>query len=164
MSRFIVCSDIHGRSELFKRVLTTEKEAEGVLIAGDIELDPAEVAEMIYSHIPGRCSIYAVAGNCDTCSPAAGTLRPLAVADIGSGNKVFLTHGHRYSVPRTDILSYAAEEQGCNIVIFGHTHQFFLQKEAGILFMNPGALRNGEYAILTVGEDGGVNVTRKSIL
>ena len=162
MSKYIVCSDIHGRSGSFMKVLAAEKKADGIIIAGDLELDPNDIADMVRSCIPD-CSIYAVAGNCDAYSPAAVTLRPLAVFDIEGNNKVLLTHGHRYSVPRTDILSYSAEEQGCNIVIFGHTHRYLCQKEAGILFVNPGALRNGEYALLTVGDDGGVDVVRKDI-
>jgi len=163
MSKFIVCSDIHGRSGFLRKALIKEKDVDGVIIAGDIELDPSEVADIIYEDAKSSCVIHAVAGNCDAYSPAASTLRPVDVFEINDSYKVFLTHGYRYSVPRTDILSYAAEEQGCNIVIFGHTHQFFRQKEAGILVLNPGALRNGEYVILTVDDDR-IDISRRSVL
>lgn len=40
---------------------------------------------------------------------------------------------------------------------------FFCEREAGILFINPGALKSFEYAIMTVSDDGSVSVERKSI-
>lgn len=163
MRKYIICSDIHGRSENLKQLLADEQEADGLIIAGDLELDPDVIADLVYKNYMNDCPIHAVSGNCDSYNPAAQRLRPIDVFDIAGGNRVFLTHGNRYGVPRTDVLSYAAEEQGCNIVIFGHTHMFFCEREAGILFINPGALKSFEYAIMTVSDDGSVSVERKSI-
>ena len=94
-----------------------------------------------------------VAGNCDRYSPSASLLAEDETFRLSEKHTLLLTHGHRYHVPRTDLLSYKAEETGADVVIFGHTHCPHRSEENGILFLNPGAIRNGQYLILTIDDD-----------
>lgn len=70
------------------------------------------------------------------------------LSSIGSGmrppgitHRILLTHGDRYNVPDTGLLSRRAAMWGADIVIYGHTHRFDLTKtKQGLLFLNPGTL------------------------
>ena len=94
--------------------------------------------------------VYMVAGNCDRYTPSASMLTTEDTVRISENHTLLLTHGHRYHVPRTDLLSYAALQAGADVVVFGHTHCRCREEEDGILFLNPGAIRNGQYMVLTV--------------
>ena len=62
--------------------------------------------------------LYRVCGNCDF-APIA----PLAdIVPLGPV-KALICHGHSYGVDwGLDRLAYAAEERGCSLALFGHTH------------------------------------------
>jgi putative phosphoesterase len=78
-----------------------------------------------------------------------------------------VTHGHRYSVPYLNRLAEKAREKKADIVIFGHTHCYFMKKEDGILFLNPGAIRGcrdtgrPSYCLMVLGDDGKIHVRKK---
>ncbi|GAA0382993.1 metallophosphoesterase family protein [Bacillus horti] len=58
------------------------------------------------------------------------------------GSTFFLTHGHLYQVDYSLLkLRYKAEEVGADIVLFGHTHYPVCFEEDGMIFCNPGSLR-----------------------
>lgn len=79
--------------------------------------------------------IYAVAGNCDL----PGCEKTQGLVQFGSC-KIFYTHGHLFQVKAgLGALKKEAIQQGACIVLFGHTHQPFLQKEDNVLYFNPGA-------------------------
>lgn len=147
MTRYLICSDIHGRKDLFDRITDVEKNLSAVIIAGDLELDISELSDIIMRKSSNPCSIYAVAGNCDAYRSSKVKLREVLTFDIGDEHRAFLTHGHRYGA-RADLMSYAALENNCNIVIFGHTHSACEEEQFGMLFLNPGALKTGSYMIL----------------
>lgn len=153
MKKYFICSDIHGRLAFLKSILMKQHDLDGVIIAGDLELETYEITDMIYSLFPGGCDVFMVAGNCDRYTPSASLLATEETFRLSEKHTLFLTHGHRYHVPRTDLLSYKAEETGADIVIFGHTHCPLREEENGILFLNPGAIRNGQYLILTIDDD-----------
>lgn len=153
MKRFFICSDIHGRIGKFKEALSREDKLDGVIVAGDLQLDTYEITELVYRYFPDNCIVRMVAGNCDAYEPSAGLLQIDDTFDISEGHKVFLTHGHRYRSGSVEILSYAAEEKGADIVIFGHTHCVCNMKEGGILFLNAGAMKDGRYMILELTDD-----------
>lgn len=56
------------------------------------------------------------------------------------GHRTLMTHGHLFSV-KTGLysLNCHARESGCDLVFFGHTHQWMIEKEEGIVFINPGS-------------------------
>lgn len=83
--------------------------------------------------------IEAVRGNCDFRSGLPSEL----VLTLG-GVRFFLTHGHRYGV-KTDrwleSLKAAARENGAQAVLFGHTHEAFMEWDGELLILNPGTAR-----------------------
>ena len=98
-------------------------------------------------------AVYQVSGNCDMF-----VSRPRQVVELG-GRTIFMTHGHYYDVKkRYDILAAAAKQQGASIALFGHTHRQYAQEYDGILLINPGAVCSGQFAVLTLGEQGETEV------
>ncbi|HAW15108.1 MAG TPA: metallophosphoesterase [Clostridiales bacterium] len=156
MKKYFICSDIHGRLEILRSCLRREKDIDGVIVAGDLEADRYEITDIIYDAFPGGCTVHMVAGNCDSIMMPGND-----AFDAGGGHRIFLTHGHRYRVPQTDLLSYAAESEGCDIAVFGHTHVQFEKREFGILFLNPGAMRNGQYLVLEIADNGEIKAVFK---
>ena len=74
-----------------------------------------------------------------------------------------LTHGHYYyvSVGTRDLVE-DAKANGCNVVMFGHTHiPFVNQDDPELTILNPGSLsfprqegRRPSYIMMEIGEDG----------
>ena len=52
----------------------------------------------------------------------------------------------------TNKLDLLAKENGCNIVLYGHTHQQLVDEYDGVTFINPGALKEGNYALINENE------------
>ncbi len=93
-----------------------------------------------------------VAGNCDDRHDVAQET-VIAV----SGAKILLCHGHRFSVKSGLLrLKLRAEELGCRVALYGHTHMQAAAWDGGILLLNPGALKDGRFSVLTV-DDGAVS-------
>ena len=52
-----------------------------------------------------------------------------------------MTHGHKYGVKYSlEPLLQAAEQQGCKIAVYGHTHLAHEAYRNGIYLLNPGCL------------------------
>jgi putative phosphoesterase len=84
---------------------------------------------------PGLTFRY-VWGNCDFGGyPVLKTIFDVC------GKRIFMTHGHRYSVKsdRQRII-YAAKEAEADICLFGHTHEPDNFEIGGIHFLNPGSV------------------------
>ena len=98
------------------------------------------------------CPLYQVAGNCDFG-------RKLATMDIVllSGARVLLTHGHRQYVNEGlyDLTELAIEEK-VHAALFGHTHVPYCCWQDGILLLNPGAAKDGKYAVLNINRLGAI--------
>ncbi|WP_080874211.1 metallophosphoesterase [Oceanobacillus timonensis] len=150
MTSVLITSDSHGLTKELEEM--KEKHAADLYIhCGDSELDFD--AEQL-------SAFYKVAGNCDFDS-----LYPeQEVIDL-HGLRFFVTHGHLHQVKSSlTNLSYAAEEQGANIVCFGHTHIAGAEKIGHQLFINPGSIRmprnrvEKTYAILSWEEANDVQV------
>ncbi len=143
--RFLVFSDTHGVREpmfdLYKRYII-----DGIIHLGDHIAD----ARWLLAHTDGH-PVYQVRGNCDYGDPGPEEL----IFPLG-GLTTWLVHGHRYGVKGgVQALYAAARAKGARIVLFGHTHQPFLQEKDGILMMNPGSFKQvgGDFAVLEI-EDG----------
>ncbi len=129
--KILVVSDTHGREENLKRVLEEVGMPDCLIHLGDSESGETRIQEMV------RCPLYMVAGNCDFFS----RLPLIQIAEIG-GMRILLTHGHYYyvSVGTRDLVE-DAKANGCNVVMFGHTHRPFLdQSDEEITVLNPGSL------------------------
>lgn len=99
-----------------------------------------------------QTAMLCVSGNCDFVTYDEPAER---VADF-FGTIVYMMHGHTKGVKR-DInrAIYAAEEQGADIVLFGHTHIPYCDttisstaKSGRLLVMNPGAAGGGSYGVI----------------
>ena len=95
--------------------------------------------------------------NCDLM-PLAPETRVVQLGPV----KAFLTHGHLYSVSRwqADSLVYAAQEQGAQIAMFGHTHSPVNDTLGGVTLINPGTAGKGRdltWALVTVFDNGAVS-------
>ena len=100
-----------------------------------------------------------VAGNCDLFS----RVQRSALLET-EGSRILLTHGDAYGVKYTyDDLSRAAAAQNAQIALFGHTHEAFCGYVGKVLLVNPGALKQGRYAILVL-EDGYARPFLKSLI
>ena len=152
-----VFSDTHGNNE--KMLQAARAAACDVLIhLGDHDRD-ALLLRQAFPDTP----LYWVCGNCD--------LMPLAperaVVPLGPV-KAFITHGHLYGVSpwQADSLVYAAQELGCRIAMFGHTHRPVNDQLGGVTLINPGTAGKGAaltWAKVTVFDNGAVSCEIKEL-
>lgn len=139
MLKLMVLSDSHRASEKIARAAQVYKQGgfDAVIHLGDLYPDARRFAAL------AGCAPVCVRGNCDLPFADAPEER---VEEIG-GVRILLAHGDRYGVKSSlTRLSYRAEELGCALALFGHTHQAFCGYVGAALLVNPGALLGGCYA------------------
>lgn len=122
-------SDTHGNWKSIDNALSIAPKMDMWLHMGDCTPDAEYLQSLV--DVP----VYGVAGNCDW--PTSGTQyeRLVEVAE----HKIFITHGHNYGVRYTqEYIMEAAESQGADIAVFGHTH--VVEYITGSpLILNPGS-------------------------
>ncbi len=161
MRRYLACSDIHGYLENFIEIFHRERGVDAVLVAGDIEMKTAELLEET-----GNIPCYVVRGNCDYYRSRE---LPDELVITEGEHRMLLTHGHLYGVPRLKMILHEAKKQKCDLVVFGHTHQYFEKEEEGILFLNPGALKGWAewktqtYMLIDFNDDGSIDIIKKRL-
>ena len=116
--KILIVSDSHGMNGPLRAAIM--KEAPDMLIhLGDAEYSTDEIAKWAGS--PKTPCVF-VRGNCDASYYCSSDVRNEAVFEL-KGHKIFCCHGHRQRVNYGLLsLSLTAQEQGCDIVMFGHTH------------------------------------------
>lgn len=138
--RILIISDSHGDTKRFDKAITAF-EPDMIIHLGDIERD-VEYLEAVYPHIP----IEAVVGNNDPWVRRAGE----KVIEV-EGVKIFLTHGHLYGVWDNGFrIAQRAEELGCTVALFGHSHVPVNEVYGVVHAFNPGSIsrpRVGEYSV-----------------
>lgn len=145
MSMRIACaSDAHRAFEKDALLVDSLPRVGALCFLGDVD-DDAEVLAPLLAQKQPRALFYAVAGNNDPLSSRAKTL----TIDLG-GTRAMLTHGHLFRSRRA--MAKAAKEQGCGLVLYGHTHTQSAEVIAGVHVVNPGALRAGQWALLEIGD------------
>jgi putative phosphoesterase len=128
--KLLITSDIHGNIERLDGVAKKHKDVDYHINAGDLCLD---------SHIYERYHMITVKGNNDFFSKEPYE----RILDL-KGLKILLTHGHKEHVKfGLDRLMIKAQYHEVDMVIFGHTHQKYLNQDSQITILNPGAL--GDY-------------------
>ncbi len=138
--RLIVVSDSHGRREPIER-LYRQYPNDGVIHLGDHISDAQWMRERTQGH-----PVYAVKGNCDPFEEGQEEL----ILEL-DGKKILICHGHRYGVKSgLGQLLAAAKAKGVDGVFFGHTHQPLMERREGLLVLNPGSLKMGDYAIIEI--------------
>jgi putative phosphoesterase len=146
MSKILIVSDSHGITKELEELKERHRNEVGLMIhCGDSEL----TADGRYMD-----GFAAVRGNCDF-----DLMYPLERIEVMDGLKIYVTHGHKYSVKSSLMrLHYRAREVDANIVCFGHSHILGAEMIAGVLFINPGSIllprerREKTYVILDVRE------------
>ncbi len=136
----LILSDSHRDFKSIQAAIDANCDINLIIHAGDVHRDVEDIM-CLYPLIP--CAY--VLGNND-----------FSVWDVPydrffefGGKKIFLTHGHNYSVKATPHRVIAeAERRGADICIFGHTHSRHLET-GDITVINPGSATRG-YALLTV--------------
>lgn len=153
--KIIVLSDTHRYLKEARNVLKRIGDrVEMAVHLGDLVGD-AERLQGEFPHIP----FHYVLGNNDYGEDA-----PSHKMVMVKGCKLLLTHGHRQMVHwHYDTLSYWAEEQGADAVLFGHTHCAVNDVGGRIMLFNPGSIsqpRDSQlptFGILEVLEEGQIN-------
>jgi len=69
-----------------------------------------------------------------------------------------MTHGHEYRVKfGIREAEYTARRNGCDLLLFGHTHQPFTDYRDGLYLMNPGSVSHAHghsYGIVDIDRGG----------
>ena len=149
--RAAVFSDTHSATAMMLSAIRRCR-PDVVIHLGDYERD----AEKIRTEFP-EVALYNVAGNCDMY-PSAPNADIVPLGPV----KAFITHGHLYNVTRNyvDSLVYAAQEQGAQIAMFGHTHRAVNDQLGGVTVINPGSSGKGvapTFALVEVFDNGAVS-------
>jgi len=124
--KLVVFSDVHGDQQVVERMLQWNEDADYFLSLGDTELNQEYLLHN---------DIVMIKGNYRG-DPGFVYERELTV----EGVKIFMTHGHKYSVQRSlNKLAKLAYAEGYDLVLFGHTHILEIEKVGKVQFLNPGS-------------------------
>jgi uncharacterized protein len=141
--RLLVISDSHGNYPQVLKAHELAGPVDHIIHLGD-GADDARLLEQLLD-VP----VFQVGGNCDMDYRLPQEL----TLDLGEC-RLFLTHGNRHMVKSgLRQLIDKGIEVGATVTLYGHTHRPAVQRESGMLLVNPGALKQGlpgSYAILTV--------------
>lgn len=144
MFRLGVVSDSHNGLQNIERVCPILKSLDAVAFLGDGMGDAKRIAER--TGLP----VYAVSGNCDSVPEY-----PHERTEVFAGVKTLLTHGNLLKVKLSPLrLTLRASELGALVAVYGHTHVPLAEWVHGTLLVNPGALKDGRYAIIEFRENG----------
>ena len=155
--RILIVSDTHGNHRNLDEVLEKVGKIDMFLHLGDVEDDD------IYIEAVLDCPIHIVAGNNDFYSSGLPREKEVQIGKY----KVLMTHGHMYYVSmNTKRLMHMAKENGYDIVMYGHTHRPNIDRQDGIIAINPGSLsyprqegRRATYMLMEVDEAGEAEFT-----
>ena len=146
--KILVLSDTHGDIDNARQVIMKNNNVDLIIHLGDYFRDAQRINEE-FPDIP----IEYIYGNSDFMvdnTPAEKIL------ELG-GKRIFMTHGHRYSVKWDyEKLFRKAYEVKADILLFGHTHVADLVKNEQCFILNPGSISDsrdssGEsYAIIEI--------------
>ena len=80
-----------------------------------------------------------------------------------NGVKIFLTHGHLYDVKRgLSSIKEIGKKLNASLVVFGHTHKPYIEKDEDMTLFNPGATEDGRYGIIIL-ENGNIDLFHKQL-
>ena len=133
MKKLIIISDSHGNVKGVDDLLPLVAENDYLIHLGDGVTDIRELRDAY----PNK--VYFCAGNCDVYSqyPTEGVL------EVG-GVRIFYCHGHQYGVKQDLLtLALATKSRGCDVALYGHTHEANIKQYDGVTLINPGTLRYG---------------------
>ena len=124
-AELIVASDSHGRGDLLKKLELAYPRADLFLHCGDLEEDPNMYPRWIF-----------VRGNNDWVFDVP-EIRVLQI----EGHKIMITHSHLFGYRnRKEAMAARARENGCDLVLFGHSHHSEIDRIHGVTLVNPGSI------------------------
>lgn len=131
--KILVLSDSHAALSFMRRCIDAVQ-PDAVIHLGDHYDDGTAMAEE-YPQIP----FYQVPGNCD--AHRCFIPDPETRLETLGGVRILMTHGHRHHVKQTLIPLLAdARASRADVVLFGHTHSAYCQREEdGLWVLNPGS-------------------------
>ncbi len=148
--RILVISDSHKRTDIIEKILYAQNDANEVFFLGDLASDIED-----FTNLFPQKRFHILSGNCDYFS----TYPSSDIAVVG-GKRIFYTHGHSLGVKQgTEHLLKTAKAQGCQIALFGHTHNPLILYEDGVYIVNPGSCSSPRsskpsYAIIDIENNG----------
>lgn len=144
-----VISDTHGDHGAIRLAVQMIPDADVWLHAGDYSQDATYLARLV------SAPVFAAKGNCDGLS----TAKVDEFVEV-AGKKIWITHGHRYSVKQSvaELVQWGKQYE-VDVVVFGHTHLPDNQQCEGILIFNPGSageprVGHGTFGILEIDNKG----------
>lgn len=146
MKTVTVISDSHGNRRALDALSSVFAESDYIIHLGDTSSDGAYIRKQF----PDKT--YLLNGNCDLVKLGEREM-VLQIEDV----KVFACHGDLYGVKSGyDRLAYKAEQEGCSIALFGHTHRATETERGGVTLFNPGTLSRyseNSYLYLVINKD-----------
>ena len=134
--RLLVLSYSHGDVLSLIRAVQQQPGADLIIHLGDGERD--------FINCSFEKPSIQVKGNCDWGS----TLPAFTVTNEG-GYTIYCTHGYAEMVKYGfSQLQSVARDHKADIALFGHTHTPVTYYEDGLWLVNPGSIRNGDYAVI----------------
>lgn len=152
--RILVVSDSHGDEAFLEIILRRERKCDMLIHLGD----GADDVQRLLEYTANK-SVWLTKGNCD---PAAYGFAEKHVIRA-NGKNLLACHGHRFNVKTgLDALYFEGLKEKADACLYGHTHISACEQENGMLFFNPGAVKNGRYGIITI-NNGVITPELKSI-
>ncbi|MDD3839363.1 MAG: metallophosphoesterase [Clostridia bacterium] len=144
--RIGVVSDSHGKIFFLKRALDAMPKVDKLIHLGDHYSDIQSLNTRKYK------DIILIKGNCDFGYDASDE----EILHV-EGNKIFVTHGHKYRIKWGEqLIVYKALEIQADIVLYGHTHIPQIFYNGTTVFINPGSVseprfsNQGTFAIIEI--------------
>lgn len=153
MKRILVLSDSHSYFDKALKIFEKEK-PDIVIAAGD---GIGDIDDLSYVH--PEATYYMVKGNCDFFERSHSEENIFEI----EGKKFFLTHGHLYDVKRSlSSIKEIGKKLNVSLVVFGHTHKPYIEKDEDMTLFNPGATEDGRYGIIIL-ENGNIDLFHKQL-
>lgn len=150
--RILIVSDSHGDRNYIDQAIE-RVEPDMICHLGDAQGDDIHIQAM------GDCPLHIVRGNCDHDM----SLPIVETFELGP-HKVLMSHGHYFGGSPSSIeagLRREAEKEGCDIIMYGHTHIPVLKEGPELTILNPGSIarprqdgRKHTYIVLEVTRKG----------
>lgn len=167
--KYLIVSDIHGSLPALQCVLSfyDQEQCDRLCLLGDIlnygprnglpeGLDPKGIADLLNERTD---CIIAIRGNCDSEVDQMLLHFPI-LADyalvVDNGTRLLLTHGHVLNESNLP-------PGGIDVLLYGHTHLWKLERTAGITVCNTGSVtfpKGGNPPTFAVYEQGLLSVYR----
>ena len=130
--KLLLFSDNHRDRLSVKEAIEKHPDMDRYISLGDSEMKEHELTSL---------NVFGVKGN----YPFEPNF-PLQLTFVFEGIKMFITHGHHFSVKLglTKLLNHALYND-VNIVCFGHTHRPLLKEINDVIFINPGSLSRNKF-------------------